>query len=376
VSERYKRNICTPSNVMLTTFSILLARNRKEEQGAARRAAKKTTTYRKNKRNVAREHTSDDRKPSHLPVKPTTNSKFSFRNSSSSSSNHRKSFKLTACRKTYASNAPLMPNIGVTDTDQQIKQQIKNDEEYAQYLQDKFSANESSSEGDTSSDESSVCTEARRREKYETGGFIKEGEGSEDCSHYDDDEQFLDEEEDSSDDYDDDEDYDEDYDPQEEENEGEEEDEEEEDEEQEQDHNDDEDNREEKDEQEEEDEGEEDDEQEDKHKEQGENNACIETAQAVTNLQDTAGVEASVMDQCKRIANDAHLQRRTGREEDKEEEDVEDKEDHQDYDDGKNKTSKESNKDKNGQKTGETKFSKEKNRQLSLKDCMDRYVTN
>ena len=210
---------------MLTTFSILLARNRKEEQGAARRAAKKTTTYRKNKRNVAREHTSDDRKPSRLPVRPTTNSKFSFRNSNSSSSNHRKSFKLTACRKTYASNAPLMPNIGVTDTDQQIKQQIKNDEEYAQYLQDKFSANESSSEGDTSSDESSVCTEARRREKYETGGFIKEGEGSEDCSHYDDDEQFLDEEEDSSDDYDDDEDYDEDYDPQEEENEGEEEDE-------------------------------------------------------------------------------------------------------------------------------------------------------
>ena len=98
---------------MLTTFSILLARNRKEEQGAARRAAKKTTTYRKNKRNVAREHTSDDRKPSHLPVRPTTNSKFSFRNSNSSSSNHRKSFKLkTAFRRTYASNTPLMPNAG------------------------------------------------------------------------------------------------------------------------------------------------------------------------------------------------------------------------------------------------------------------------
>jgi hypothetical protein len=42
------------------------------------------------------------------------------------------------------------------------------------------------------------------------------------------------------------------------------------------------------------------------------NNARVETAQAVTNLRDTAGIEASMMDECKRIVNDAHLQPRTG----------------------------------------------------------------
>jgi hypothetical protein len=42
------------------------------------------------------------------------------------------------------------------------------------------------------------------------------------------------------------------------------------------------------------------------------NIARVETAQAVTNLRDTAGIEASMMDECKRIVNDAHLQPRTG----------------------------------------------------------------
>ena len=42
------------------------------------------------------------------------------------------------------------------------------------------------------------------------------------------------------------------------------------------------------------------------------NIARVQTAQAVTNLRDIAGIEASMMDECKRIVNDAHLQPRTG----------------------------------------------------------------
>ena len=53
----------------------------------------------------------------------------------------------------------------------------------------------------TSSNESSVITEARKSEKYKSdNGFLCPGNGSDDCTHYKDEERFFDEEDDESED--------------------------------------------------------------------------------------------------------------------------------------------------------------------------------